>query len=68
MKSKILLGTLFVLCAVTLPAAAEPPANVQKVSFPSGSDTASGYRALPAAPAAIPLSSSFRSGGASMTG
>ena len=47
MKSKILLGTLFVLCAVTLPAA-EPPANLQKVSFPSGSDTASGYLALPA--------------------
>jgi hypothetical protein len=51
MKSKILPGTLFALCAANLPAASEPSANLQKVSFPSGSgsgigDTATGSLAL----------------------
>ncbi|HVT97576.1 MAG TPA: dienelactone hydrolase family protein [Acidobacteriaceae bacterium] len=47
MKGKLLLGPLFLLCTPTLLTIAEPAPSLQKVTFPSGGDTATAYLALP---------------------
>ena len=47
MKSKLLTSALFLLASLSVARASVNPANMQPVTFPSGSDTAQGFLYLP---------------------
>jgi carboxymethylenebutenolidase len=47
MQRKLLASALFLLASLSLASASVNPANMQEVSFPSGSDTAHGFLYLP---------------------